>query len=345
MNPMSIPIDENADLSRWHTFGVKAKARYFVHIRQKDDLNELFRTSFFQDHRRLLLGGGSNMVFLHDFEGLVIHMAIDGITVQQVDDHQVLVTAGAGVIWNDLVIYCVQHGYGGIENLTLIPGTVGAAPIQNIGAYGVELESVFESLEAWDLTTAGIKTFDKEDCHFGYRNSFFKNEGKDRYLVTSVTLRLSRRPKLNLSYGALQRAMSDEGLDPKDATISDISSLVKRIRTSKLPDPGKMGNSGSFFKNPVISREQYQELASNYEGMPAYPSGDGIKVPAGWLIEQCGFKGRRFGNVGVYDRQALVLVNYGGANGREVFTLSEHIREEVMRKFHIQLEHEVNIIV
>ena len=342
---MSIPIDENVDLSRWHTFGVKAKARYFVHIRQKDDLIELSRSSFFRDHRRLLLGGGSNVLFLHDFEGLVIHMAIKGISVQEIDDHQVLVTAGAGVIWNDLVVFCVEQGYGGIENLTLIPGTVGAAPIQNIGAYGVELDSVFESLEAWDLATAGIKIFDKEDCHFGYRDSYFKNQGKDRYLVTSVTLRLSRKPQLNLSYGALQRALSDDGINPQKATISDVSGLVKRIRTSKLPDPVKLGNSGSFFKNPVISQEQYRELASNYEGIPGYQSGDDIKVPAGWLIEQCGFKGKRLGNVGVYDHQALVLVNHGGASGREVFELSERIREEVVRKFHIQLVPEVNIIV
>lgn len=342
---MSIRIDENVDLSRWHTFGVKAAAHYFIHIRQDYDLKELFDSTVFQDHRRLLLGSGSNLLFLHDFEGLVIHMAIDGIKVENVDDRQVLVTAGAGVIWNDLVRFCVQHGYGGIENLTLIPGTVGAAPIQNIGAYGVEVESVFDHLEAWDLTTTGIKRFGKQDCRFGYRDSYFKNEGKDRYLITSVTLRLSKKPQLNLSYKALRQAASEKGIDPEKATISDISRLVEDIRTSKLPDPSKIGNSGSFFKNPVIPEKQYRDLALNYDGIPGYKSGNGIKVPAGWLIEQCGFKGGRYGNVGVYDRQALVLINRGGATGRDVFELSERIIEEVMQKFGIQLEHEVNIIV
>jgi UDP-N-acetylmuramate dehydrogenase len=342
---MSILIDENVDLSHWHTFGVKAAARYFVHIRQDSDLKELFDSTFFRDHRRLLLGGGSNVLFLHDFDGLVIRMAIDGITVEDVDERQVLVTAGAGVIWNDLVRFCVQHGYGGIENLTLIPGTVGAAPIQNIGAYGVELESVFDHLDAWDLTTTGVKRFGKRDCRFGYRDSYFKNDGKNRYLVTSVTLRLSKKPHLNLSYTALRQAVSETGMDTEKATIADISRLVENIRTSKLPDPAKIGNSGSFFKNPVIPEKQYRDLASNYEGIPGYKAENGIKVPAGWLIEQCGFKGGRYGNVGVYDRQALVLINHGGATGREVFALSERIIEEVMNKFGIRLEHEVNIIV
>ncbi|HKI45224.1 MAG TPA: UDP-N-acetylmuramate dehydrogenase [Balneolales bacterium] len=342
---MSIHIDENVDLSHWHTFGVKAAARYFVHLRRDNDLEELFDSVLFRDHRRLLLGGGSNVLFLHDFDGLVIHMAIDGIKVDDVDDRQVLVTAGAGVIWNDLVRFCVQHGYGGIENLTLIPGTVGAAPIQNIGAYGVELESVFDHLDAWNLTTAGIQRFRKKECHFGYRDSYFKNGGKHRYLVTSVTLRLTKKPQLNLSYSALSRAASERGIDPGKATISDISRLVEDIRTSKLPDPAKIGNSGSFFKNPVIPEKQYHDLALNYEGIPGFKAGKGMKVPAGWLIEQCGFKGGRYGNVGVYDRQALVLINHGGATGREVFELSERIIEEVRNKFDIQLEHEVNIIV
>jgi UDP-N-acetylmuramate dehydrogenase len=209
----------------------------------------------------------------------------------------------------------------------------------------VELESVFDHLDAWDLTTTGVKRFGKRDCRFGYRDSYFKNDGKNRYLVTSVTLRLSKKPHLNLSYTALRQAVSETGMDTEKATIADISRLVENIRTSKLPDPAKIGNSGSFFKNPVIPEKQYRDLASNYEGIPGYKAENGIKVPAGWLIEQCGFKGGRYGNVGVYDRQALVLINHGGATGREVFALSERIIEEVMNKFGIRLEHEVNIIV
>lgn len=343
---MSFRIDENVDLVKWHTFGVKASARYFTHIRDANDLKELQQSDIFREHRTLLLGGGSNVLFLHDFEGLVIHMSLGGITVDEEDDRRVMVTAGAGVIWHDLVRYCVDHGYGGIENLTLIPGTVGAAPIQNIGAYGIELESVFDHLEAFELETGRFRTFQKKDCLFGYRDSFFKHEGKGRFLVTSVTLRLSGQPKLNLSYGAIRETMREMGLNQEEVSISDVSRIVETIRRSKLPDPVKIGNSGSFFKNPIITEEQYDKLSTRFGNIPGYKAGDGlIKVPAGWLIEQCGFKGKRFGNVGVYDRQALVLMNYGGATGREVFELSERIQNEVMDKFDIHLEHEVNIIV
>lgn len=342
---MIFRIEENVTLTPWHTFGVKASARYFVHIREVGDLNELFTSDYFLEHRKLLLGGGSNVLFMHDFDGLVMHMAINGITVNDADADHVLVTAGAGVIWNDLVRFCVGKGYAGIENLTLIPGTVGAAPIQNIGAYGVELESVFDHLVACDLQTFKFRRFEKEDCKFGYRDSYFKKKGKGRYLVTSVALRLSKKQELNLSYGAIRQTMLDLGLTPDKASIADVSRIVEQIRRSKLPDPEQMGNSGSFFKNPIIPTEKYDKLAAKFDGMPGYKSGEGIKVPAGWLIEQCGFKGQRSGNVGVYDRQALVLINYGGATGREVFELSEQIREEVRRKFDIDLKHEVNIIV
>lgn len=343
---MSIRIEDNVNLEHWHTFGVKADARFFTNINNTDELRELCSSRIFNENRTLFLGGGSNILFLHDFEGLVVHMAITGITAEDLDDRYVRVTAGAGVIWDDLVRYCVERGYGGIENLTLIPGTVGAAPIQNIGAYGTELESVFDELEAWDLEAGKFVKFSKKACRFGYRDSYFKNEGKGLYLITSVTLRLSKEPVLNLNYGAIRQVLEENGLDAKNATIADVSRVVEQIRRSKLPDPKKIGNSGSFFKNPIVPEEQYLALKDKYEDIPAYPAGKGlVKVPAGWLIEQCGFKGKRCGNVGVHNRQALVLVNHGGATGREVFELAEMIREQVMDRFGINLEHEVNIIV
>ncbi len=342
---MSIRIDEYVALAPWHTFGVTAKTRYFTHLYHSGDLEELLQHPVYLRQRRLLLGGGSNVLFVRDFDGLVIHVAIGGISEDESDDDHVLVKAGGGIIWNDLVRYCVDRGYGGIENLTLIPGTVGAAPIQNIGAYGAELKSVFDHLEACDLETGRMACFGRDDCRFGYRDSYFKHEGKGRWLITSVTLRLARNPRLNLGYGAIRETLQARGINPDDATIAHVSDVVAHIRRIKLPDPVKTGNAGSFFQNPLISESRYKELNRLFPGMPGYPvPGHHVKVPAGWLIEQCGYKGYHKGDAGVYDKQALVLVNYGGATGGEIYELSLEIMAKVKERFGIALNPEVNLI-
>lgn len=289
-----------------------------------------------------MLGGGSNILFVNDFEGLVIHLNIKGREIIEENDKEVLIRVGAGENWHETVMYAVDNGWGGIENLSLIPGSVGAAPIQNIGAYGVELEDVFESLEAIDLETGISKTFDKKSCKFGYRDSVFKNELKGKYIITEVTLRLQKDPDVNRTYGALSEHLKEKGISDPD--IKDISETVISIRQSKLPDPAKIGNTGSFFKNPVISEEAFRELQKEYPEIPNYPAGDEIKIPAAWLIDQCGWKGKQIGDAGVHKAHALVIVNYGNANGGEIIELAEKIRHSVFKKFGVKLIPEVNIV-
>lgn len=335
-------VIENFSLKNLNTFGVEASARWYTDINSEDDLNSLFTDSQWKDQPVLILGGGSNMLFTKDFQGLVIHMNIPGLKHES-KDGEVFVSAGAGVVWNDLVNYCVQHDFAGIENLSLIPGSVGASPIQNIGAYGVELQDIFHSCRAFEISTGSIRTFYKADCHFSYRDSVFKSVLKGLYIITEVTLKLSKIFRPNIKYGAISQELESRGISTP--SIRDISSAVSHIRVSKLPDPATIGNAGSFFKNPVIPVTKFIQLQSNFPDIIYFPSTEGfVKLSAGWLIEQCGWKGRVVGNTGTWKNQALVLVNHGKATGNEIFKLSDDIIISVLNKFGIELHREVNII-
>lgn len=337
-------IIEYYPLKKLNTFGVDAKARYFVDITDSNQLRELVSDKRFGKLPVFILGGGSNVLFTRDFQGFIIKIDIKDIEVVS-DGDDIYVESGGGVIWHDLVKYCVEHNFGGIENLSLIPGTVGAAPIQNIGAYGVELKNVFHSLKAIHLKTGEQRIFDRKECQFGYRNSIFKNELKGQYAVITVTLKLSKQWKPELSYGSLKKTIQEMGYTPESVTIKAISEAVIKIRRSKLPDPSVIGNAGSFFKNPVVQIERYKKLQNQFRNIPGYPVGnDLVKVPAGWLIEQCGWKGKKIGNTGTYKNQALVIINNGRASGKEIYDFSEQIINSVKEKFHIQLEREVNVI-
>lgn len=339
---MSIVILENTSLKGHNTFGIEAFARYFVQIESEEQLIELFSIEKFHSLPKLILGGGSNILFTKDYDGLVIFVNIKGIS-HEVKEHLVQVTAGAGEVWNDLVQYCVTRDFAGIENLSLIPGTAGAAPVQNIGAYGVELKDVFLSCTAFDTQTQSFAVFSREDCKFAYRDSLFKSIEKDRYIITSISLGLSTTPMINTSYGAIEQELKNRAIETPD--IRDISEVVSSIRVSKLPDPSTIGNSGSFFKNPIIDLDSFNQLQSKFEEIVHYPVGaDKVKIAAGWLIEQCGWKGVKHGNTGTWKNQALVLVNHGGAEGAEVYDFSEKIIASVFTKFGVTLEREVNVL-
>ena len=335
-------IQKDISLKPYNTFGIDVKALFFAEIIEEQDLIALHAHPVFKENQRLILGGGSNMLFTEDFKGLVIKISIPGISAEYHYD-EVLVTAGGGVVWNDLVNYCVKEELAGIENLSLIPGTVGASPVQNIGAYGVEVKDVFHSCRALELASGTIRTFSYLDCNFAYRDSIFKNEMKGQYVITSVTYSLKTEAKINSQYGAIQAVLAEERIGRP--TIADISRVVSQIRVSKLPDPSTIGNAGSFFKNPVISQAEYEKVKSSFPGLISYPAGKGfMKLAAGWLIEQCGFKGVTDGNTGTWKNQALVLVNHGGATGAEVYSFSEKIIDTVKARFGVQLEREVNIL-
>ncbi len=332
---------KDQSLKPFNTFGVEVTANFFIEFADERHLDFIFNQNEMKDTKVLVLGGGSNILFTKNFDGVVLLNRIGGIDMQFSND-DCFVTAGGGVVWNDLVSFCVDRGIGGIENLTLIPGTVGASPVQNIGAYGTELMDVFVSCRAFDRRTREVRNFSKEDCQFSYRDSYFKNEGKNRFIITSVTLKLSTRPQLNLSYGAIQEELKRRGIVNPD--IRDVSDVVADIRVNKLPDPSTIGNSGSFFKNPIISIQQFEKLQSSFPDIVYYPIQlEKIKLAAGWLIEKCGWKGKRIGDTGTWKNQALVLVNYGKASGVEIFDLSERIIETVYGKFGVQLEREVNV--
>lgn len=335
-------IQENFNLSDYNTMGIAAKARYFSSVQTEEELQSLLSNSRFQDTPRLVMGGGSNVLFVNNYEGMVVHINIKGVSVVREDEREVILNVGAGENWHELVLHCVEKGWGGIENLSLIPGSVGAAPIQNIGAYGVELEKVFESLEALEIKTGELKSFNKEECRFGYRDSVFKNKLKGLFVITGVKLRLQKSPTINTSYRALSDKLEEKGI--KNPSIKDISKAVIEIRQSKLPDPAEIGNTGSFFKNPVITKKQFEELQSAYPDMPSYPAGGKIKVPAAWLIDQCGWKGKRFGDAGVHKMQALVIVNYGNATGEDIWNLAQKIQVSVKDRFGVLLTPEVNIV-
>lgn len=326
-----------------NTMGVQAFARYFVRVNSVADLEQLYKTEYWQEEPKLLLGGGSNILLAGDFDGLVVKNDILGKDIVYEDDNVVHLKVGAGENWHQLVLYTLDKGWGGIENLSLIPGTTGAAPIQNIGAYGVELEEVFLRLEAFNIATGKVETFDKEQCVFGYRNSIFKNELKGKHLICSVTLSLSKNPEINLSYQTLADHIKQKGLE--SPTPKQVSDAVIEIRSSKLPDPKELGNCGSFFKNPVLSKNKFEQLQKECPEVPHYPTSDNlVKVPAGWLIEQTGWKGKKEGKAGTYPKQALVIVNYGEDDGKKIWQLAKRIRQDVKKEFGIELETEVNVI-
>lgn len=336
-------VKSDVDLQPYNTLQVTAIASSFAEIKNADQLRDILKHPETDDQPILVLGGGSNILFADDFDGLVLHVEIEGKTVLKETDEHVWLKIGAGENWHQTVRSCVEKGWGGIENLSLIPGTVGAAPIQNIGAYGVELAEVFEWLEAVNIETGQIRRFDTDDCQFGYRDSIFKNELKGDYVVTQVVLKLSKDPQINTSYGAIQSEIEQRGI--LDPTIRDISDIVIDIRNSKLPNPEMLGNAGSFFKNPVVENAVYERIKAKYPGAPGYSMGDTqTKVPAGWLIEEAGWKGKVVGNTGTYKQQALVIVNHGGATGKEILALANDIRASVSEKFGIELVPEVNII-
>jgi len=337
-----VHIKQNISLKPYNTFGIDVIARHFVIVSNINDLQHILSLAEYPN--KLVLGGGSNILLTKDFDGLVIVNDTKGIKVISEDSDFAFVKSHAGENWHEFVIWCINNNYGGIENLSLIPGNVGTAPIQNIGAYGVELKNVFESCEALSMETKKLQTFTKSDCNFGYRNSIFKKEVKGKFIITSVTFKLTKRNhKLNINYGTIASELEKNGL--QNPSIRDISKAVIRIRESKLPNPKEIGNSGSFFKNPVISKTQFDKLAKNFSDMPSYPVSDNeVKVPAGWLIEKSGFKGKTFDNYGVHKKQALVLVNYGNAKGSDLLNLSKLIQKTVKRIFGITIEAEVNIL-
>lgn len=335
-------LQENISLKSYNTFGVPAYSDFFAEVFSEAELKKLLSMPIIKQQQLLILGGGSNLLFTKDFKGLVIKVSIPGIS-SVVENDNVIVTAGAGVVWNNLVNYCVSSGFAGVENLSLIPGTVGASPIQNIGAYGVELKDVFHSCTAYEIATGTERRFSFEDCKFGYRESIFKNELKGQYLITEVSFKLSTNAKINAQYGAIQTELLSRGI--VDPTIEDISRIVSDIRVSKLPDPSTIGNAGSFFKNPVIDAALFEQLVDKFPNLIHYPAPNGkVKLAAGWLIEQCGFKGKTVGQTGTWKNQALVLVNHGAATGGEVFRFSEEIINAVNAKFGVRLEREVNML-
>ena len=334
---------KDVQLKPYNTFGIEATAKYFVEVSSIEQLKEILQNPDYQSTERLILGGGSNMLLTKDFEGLVIKIAIKGFEVVEENEDNIWIKAGSGVVWHDLVMHCVNQNYAGMENLSLIPGTVGAAPMQNIGAYGIEIKEVFEELEALESETGEIKTFDKATCNFGYRESIFKHEAKGKYIILNVTFKLNKKPTFHIEYGAIKDTLAEMGVS--EMSIKAISDAVIHIRQSKLPNPAEIGNAGSFFKNPEIPNTQFEALKTEFPTIPSYPvSETTTKVPAGWLIEQAGWKGQRFGNVGVHAKQALVLVNYGGGKGEEIKDLSQRIQASVKEKFGIQLSTEVNFI-
>lgn len=336
-------IQENISLQSYNTFGIAAKARFFTQVTSIAQLQQVLLSPEYKNFPKLILGGGSNMLFTNDFDGLVIKINIGGIEIINETEEHVYIKVGAGVVWHELVLYCIKNNYAGIENLSLIPGTVGAAPMQNIGAYGVEIKEIFENLEAIHMQTGHSRTFGNAECLFGYRESIFKKELKGQYVIVNVTFRLNKTPLFNTSYGAITDTLKE--MNVQHLSIGAISEAVCHIRRSKLPNPAEIGNAGSFFKNPEISRGQYEKLQQQYPQIPGYvTSPQTIKVPAGWLIEQTGWKGKRVGNTGVHKNQALVLVNYGNAKGNEIKALSEEVQRTVYEKFGIRLQAEVNII-
>lgn len=342
-------IEQNKSLKNYNTFGIDAAAKYFVEINCVEEFRQLQQENVYRENPLLILGGGSNMLLTQNFDGLVIKNSIKGIEVKSETATQLSVKAAGGEVWHELVLWSIARNLGGIENLSLIPGLVGAAPMQNIGAYGVEIKDVFEELEAINLKTGDAVTFGLNDCEFGYRESVFKHQYKNQFLITSVTLRLTKPDttgagyRFKTDYGDIKNTLAE--MRVYELSVKAVSDAVINIRSSKLPNPTELGNAGSFFKNPVITQQHFETLVAQYPVMPSYLQADGtIKVPAGWLIEQCGWKGKVVGHTGSHAKQALVLVNYGNASGKEILDLAHSIQQSVKEKFGIDINPEVNVI-
>ncbi len=340
-------IQENISLKQYNTFGIDVSAKYFAAFNTVDEITELLEfeklSTVNYQLSTLILGGGSNILFTKNFDGLVLKNELKGIELVNEDDEYVYVKAAAGENWHQFVLHCINNNWAGVENLSLIPGNVGASPMQNIGAYGVEIKDVFHSLQALHKNDKAIIDFNLNDCAFGYRESVFKRKYKDQFVITSVTYKLKKKPVFNTNYGAIEQELERMGV--KQLSIKTISNAVINIRSSKLPNPAEIGNAGSFFKNPEIPNEQFENLKITYPNIVGYSLPNGkTKLAAGWLIEQCGWKGYREGDAGCHAKQALVLVNYGNATGEMIYALSEKIVQSVKNKFGVMLEREVNII-
>ncbi|SDW76346.1 UDP-N-acetylmuramate dehydrogenase [Flavobacterium degerlachei] len=335
-------MQNNFSLKNYNTFGIEAKARQFIAVHSVTELKTVLEQNKLE--KKFILGGGSNMLLTKDIEALVIHIDLKGKKIIAEDDDFVWVESQAGENWHEFVLWTIDQNFGGLENMSLIPGNVGTTPVQNIGAYGTEIKDTFVSCEALSITNQETKKFIKEECHFGYRESVFKNEAKDKYVITSVVFKLTKRNhKINTSYGDITAELAKNSIS--EPTLKDVSNAVIAIRQSKLPDPKELGNSGSFFKNPILLKSDFEKIHQQFPEMKYYDiSETEVKVPAGWLIEQAGFKGKRFGNAGIHKNQALVLVNYGNATGQEILNISKDIQETILSTFGIQIEAEVNVI-
>lgn len=336
-------IQENISLKAYNTFGIDAKARFFCELSSVAQVQAILADPRWRGVPKFILGGGSNILLTQDFPGLVLKIKIEGIEKIAEDEDHVWVTAGAGGNWHEFVLYCLKHQYAGVENLSLIPGTVGAAPMQNIGAYGVELTQVFDRLTAIRIDDGSAQVFHHADCHFGYRDSIFKNRVKNQYIITDVTLRLNKKPHFHIEYGALRQVLAEQ--PNVELSIKSISDAVIKIRTQKLPDPKIIGNAGSFFKNPIVAADKFKAIQEQHPEIPHYAAEDNhYKIPAAWLIEQCHWKGYRTDDVGVHKHHALVLVNYGNGSGHSIQQLAKDIQTSVWEKFAIEILPEVNII-
>ena len=332
----------NHSLLPYHTFGMDVKTSVFIEYTSVDELKQILQQENLSEKKWLHIGGGSNLLFTGDYEGVILHSAIKGTEIVHEDDESVHVRVGAGEVWDDFVAYAVNQGWYGAENLSLIPGEVGASAVQNIGAYGMEAKDLIVKVEALDVTTGNDSVFTNTECRYAYRESIFKKEWKGRYIITYVTYRLSKTPQFHLEYGNVKGELEKQGCE---LTLKNVRDVIIRIREAKLPDPKVQGNAGSFFMNPVIPRMQYESLLAKYPEMPHYKvDEEWVKVPAAWMIDRCGWKGKRMGNAGVHDKQALVLVNCGGATGQEIITLSQYIQQSVYESFGIAIVPEVNFI-
>lgn len=340
---MPMLLQQNFSLKDYNTFGIDVSAKYFTSFNNIDELNDILDFSKSRNENHLVIGGGSNILFTKNFDGVVAKNALVGIEIVNEDEQHFYVKANAGEAWHRLVLFCLDNNCNGIENLSLIPGCVGAAPMQNIGAYGVELKDIFFELEAYNIEEKAIKKFSLADCEFGYRESVFKRQLKNKYVIVNVTLKLNKKPSYNTKYGAIEQELEKMGC--KELSAKNIAQAVINIRSSKLPNPLQIGNAGSFFKNPLVDVQVYTHLMQQYPDIPVYPAQNNkYKLAAGWLIEQCGYKGYRKNDAGCHAKQALVLVNYGRASGSEIFELSSEIIDAVKQKFGVDLEREVNII-
>lgn len=333
---------ENFSLKKHNTFGIDAKAKEFVAVHSVDELRNVLQEN--TSKKKFILGGGSNMLLTKDIDALVIHVDLKGKKVLKETENHVWVESQAGENWHEFVLWTLEHDFGGLENMSLIPGNVGTTPVQNIGAYGTEIKDTFDSCEAMEIATQKMKTFTHSECKFGYRESIFKQEAKDKYIITSVVFKLTKiNHAIKTSYGDIIAELANQNVTTP--TLKDVSNAVIAIRRSKLPDPKELGNSGSFFKNPIVLKTDFEKIHAKFPEMKYYEvSPTEVKVPAGWLIEQAGFKGKRFGDAGIHKNQALVLVNYGGATGQEILAVSRDIQQTVFEKFGIHIEAEVNVI-